>query len=111
MSLSFHVDLTAAQAKLLLVCAFGHYARQDDNRQAPLMPKYSSPFFVATANCLRRKGLLTHDAAREPSWMPTPGGIQIAHLVANDARGIVELAETAKPMPKAVSRSKASSAK
>lgn len=111
MSLSFHCSLTPAQSKLLLACAFGHYSRQDNTRAAPLMPDYQSPFFFATANCLKRKKLLTHDPARQPSFMATPAGVSVAHLIAAEAREVVELAETARPLPKAVCRRKATSAR
>jgi hypothetical protein len=105
MSLAFQFKLTPAQSHLLLVCAFGHYSRTE-GEPSPLLPDHKSPFFVTTAGTLISKGLLSHDTRREPTYSPTPAGIAVANLIVGEARKIVELAETAKPLPKAVGRNR-----
>lgn len=111
MALSFHFDLTAAQSALLTVCAFGHYTRAEGNKDAPLMPNYSSTFFLNTAKCLLRKGLLSHDPKREPSWQATREGSSVALLITSAARTIVHRFDTAKPIPTATAPKKSTRTK
>ncbi len=99
MSLSFSFRLTPAQTMMLLKCAFGHYGRSEDSPHSPLLPLFDSNVFVTIARNLESKGLLTHNALREPSYLPTALGIALAENIVRDAAEIVRLKETSPGMP------------
>ncbi len=91
MSLAFTFQLSPAQTTFLLKCAFGHYVRSEDSPQSPLLPDFESPFFVSISRKLMQKGLITHDATREPAHVATEMGVAMAKQIVRDAREIVRL--------------------
>lgn len=87
--LGLRFSLTPGQTKLLMVMYAGDY------KEEIAIPNYESGYFVTTANCLIRRGLVTHDAKRTPTWKITDEGKAIAAMVAKDARALVALADMA----------------
>jgi hypothetical protein len=102
MSLAFSFQLTPAQTQLLLTCAFGHY--DGGSEISGPLPSFESSRFVTAGRRLIDKGLLSHSNERTPTWLPTETGIHMARLIVADAKKLVALEETAKPVPKPVKK-------
>lgn len=105
--LAFQMKLTPAQVEMLLVMHAGKYRTMDGNETLYL--DYDSSWFIPTGKRLVESGLASHDGNRNPTWMITERGIQIAETIIERARVIVERADnrvSIKPKSKVAAKSK-----
>ena len=93
MSLGLSFNLTPAQTKALMIVASYRYRGKGwgTSDSDVLLPAFESSHFVTVMQTLGRKGLVTHDSRREPTYLPTPEGEAIASIIARTAQELLDI--------------------